>query len=121
MTHAAYWKGMCHFNTESQQQLSHKAAAAGPGHGAQEGRGGTYARGEEFKEICSGLGLEADLGQRGLRLAQRFAKRTTENSCHQDMLHAWTTPTTRGAGSGGSGRVALGHMDNCLCHFYLGF
>ena len=36
---------------------------------------GTYARGEEFEEICSRLGLEADLGQRRLRLAERFAKR----------------------------------------------
>ena len=60
---------------------------------------GTYVWGEEFKEICSRLGLEADLGQRRLRLAQRFAKRMAENSCHQDMFSHLDNPhNTRSGG-----------------------
>ena len=60
---------------------------------------GTYVRGEELEEICSLLGLEADLGQRRLRLAQRFAKQTAENSRHQDMFTCLDNPhNTRSGG-----------------------
>ena len=105
-TVAAYWKGegLCHLEycspvwssalTKQQQQdlaRVHRRAVAAIS--------GTYARGEEFEEICSRLGLEADLGRRRLRLAQRFAERTAENSRHQDMfLRLENPPNTRSGG-----------------------
>ena len=78
---------------QQQQQLArvHRRAVAAIS--------GTYARGEEFEEICSRLGLEADLGQRRLRLAQRFARRTAEDSRHQDMFTRLDNPhNTRSRG-----------------------
>ena len=105
-TVAAYWKGegLCHLEycspvwssaltKQQQQQLArvHRRAVAAIS--------GIYAVGEEFEEICSRLGLEADLGRRRLRLAQRFAERTAENSRHQDMfLRLENPPNTRSGG-----------------------
>ena len=101
----AYWKaeGICHLEycspvwssaltKQQQQQLArvHRRAVAAIS--------GTYARGQEFEEICSRLGLEADLGRRQLRLAQRFAERTAVNSRHQDMFSRLDNPRNMRSG-----------------------
>ena len=52
---------------------------------------GTHTRGEEFAVICDRQGLESNLSLRRLRLAQSFAKRTADNSCHQDMFYPCDT------------------------------
>ena len=105
-TITAYWKseGLCHLEycspvysralTKKQEEdlgrVHRRAVAAITG---------IYTRGEEFMEICYRLGLEADLSQRRLRLAQRFAKRTALNSRHQDLFSRLDNPpVTRGGG-----------------------
>ena len=101
-----YWKteGLCHLEHCSpvysggltklqEQQLArvHRRAVSAIT--------GTNARGEEFTAICDRLGLEADLSQRRLRLAQIFAKRTAEHSCHQDLFSRLENPhVTRSGG-----------------------
>ena len=60
---------------------------------------GRHTRGEEFVENCQRLGLEDDLSQRRLRLAEKFAKRTAEKSRHQDMFERLENPpNTRSGG-----------------------
>ena len=60
---------------------------------------GYNTTGEEFVANCRRLGLEDDLAARRLRLAQKFAKRTAENSRHQDLFERLDNPPlTRGGG-----------------------
>ena len=105
-TIAKYWKseGLCHLEycspvyssalTKKQEQdlarVHRRAVAAITG---------THTRGEEFAVICDRLGLESDLSQRRLRLAQSFAKRTADNSRHKDLFSRLENPrVTRGGG-----------------------
>ena len=53
---------------------------------------GQNTRGEDFTVTCRRLGLEDDLGQRRLRLAQVFAKRTAERSRHRDLFSRLDNP-----------------------------
>lgn len=54
---------------------------------------------EEYVASCRRLGLEADLHQRRLRLCRTFARRTAENSRHQDLFTKLDNPhLTRGGG-----------------------
>ena len=53
---------------------------------------GQHTRGEEFTVTCRRLGLEDNLGQRRLGLAQVFAKRTAENSRHRDLFSRLDNP-----------------------------
>ena len=103
---ASYWKaeGICHLEycnpvytgalTQLQQRdlaRVHRRAVA-----AITGR---HTRGEEFVENCQRLGLEDDLSQRRLRLAEKFAKRTAEKSRHQDIFERLDNPpNTRSGG-----------------------
>ena len=106
LTVASYWKaeGLCHLEycspvysgalTKQQQRdlarVHRRAVAAITGF---------HTRGEEFVESCRRLGLEEDLGQRRLRLAQKFAERTANNSRHQDMFERLNNPhNTRSGG-----------------------
>ena len=106
LTIASYWKleGMCHLEycspvytgalTKLQQKdlaRVHRRAVA-----AITGR---HCRGDEFVTACSRLGLEHDLSQRRLRLARDFAKRTAEESRHQDLFTRLENP--RNTRSGG--------------------
>ena len=101
-----YWKseGLCHLEycspvysaalTKKQEQdlarVNRRAVAAITG---------THTSGEEFFTICDRLGLESDLSQRRLRLAQAFAKRTAMNSRHQDLFSRLENPhVTRSGG-----------------------
>ena len=60
---------------------------------------GQNTRGEDFTVTCRRLGLEDDLGQRRLRLAQVFAKRTAERSRHRDLFSRLDNPyNTRSGG-----------------------
>ena len=109
-TIARYWKaeGLCHLEycspvysgalTKLQERdlarVHRRAVAAITG---------VRTRGEEFSQTCRRLGLEDDLSQRRLRLAQKFAKRTFEKSRHQDIFKRLDNPhnTRRGARCGG--------------------
>ena len=54
---------------------------------------------EEYEASCRRLGLEADLHKRRLRLCRTFARRTAENSRHQDLFTKMDNPhLTRGGG-----------------------
>ena len=104
-TIARYWKaeGLCHLEycspvysgalTKLQERdlarVHRRAVAAITG---------VRTRGEEFSQTCRRLGLEDDLSQRRLRLAQKFAKRTSEKSRHQDIFERLNNPhnTRRG-------------------------
>jgi hypothetical protein len=105
-TIASYWKaeGMCHLEycspvysgaltKQHQRDLArvHKRAVAAIT--------GVHTRGEEFGETCRGLGLEEDLSQRRLHLAQKFASWTVEQSRHQDIFKRLDNPhNTRSGG-----------------------
>ena len=105
-TIASFWRaeGLCHIEycspvwsgalTKQQQQdlarVNRRAVAAITGYNTT---------GEEFVANCRRLGLEDDLATRRLRLAQKFAKRTAENSRHQDLFERLDNPPlTRGGG-----------------------
>ena len=106
LTIASYWKaeGLCHLEycspvwsgglTKQQERdlarVHQRAVAA---------ICGRHYRGEEFVTVCSRLGLEHDLSQRRLRLARDFAKRTGEESRHQDLFTRLENP--RNTRSGG--------------------
>ena len=106
LTIARYWKaeGMCHLeycspvysgalNKQQQRDLArvHRWAVAAIT--------SFHARGEEFGENCQRLGLQEDLGQRRIRLAQKFANRTADNSRHQDLFERLNNPhNTRSGG-----------------------
>ena len=93
-TIASFWRaeGLCHLEycspvwsgalTKRQQRdlarVNRRAVAAFTGYNTT---------GKEFVANCWRLGLEDDIAARRLRLAQKFAKRTAENSRHQ----GWTT------------------------------
>ena len=119
-TVAAYWKseGICHLEycspvwssaltKQQQQQLArvHRRAVAAIS--------GIYAVGEEFEEICSRLGLEADLGRRRLRLAQRFAERTKQTRATRTCSCAWKTHPTHAAEAGSGGSRPAAPRDTC--------
>ena len=105
LTIAAFWKaeGLCHLEycspvwsgalTKQQERdlarVHRRAVAAITG---------SNTRGEEFVVNCQRLGLEHDLAARRLRLAQKFAKRTAENSRHMDLFEPLDNPpvTRRG-------------------------
>jgi hypothetical protein len=101
-TIATYWKseGRCHLEfgvpvwnggiTKGQQKdllrVQRRAVAAMTGSGR-----------EDYAASCRRLGLEADLGQRRLRLCRTFAKRTAKNSRHKDLFTRLENPRrTRG-------------------------
>ena len=105
-TIASYWKaeGICHLEycspvysgaltKQHQRDLArvHKRAVAAIT--------GVHTRGEEFGETCRRLGLEEDLSQRRLRLAQKFARRTADKSRHRDIFERLDNPhNTRSGG-----------------------
>ena len=104
-TIASFWRaeGLCHLEycspvwsgalTKRQQRdlarVNRRAVAAITG---------SNTKGDEFVANCQRLGLEDDLSARRLRLAQKFAKRTAENSRHQDLFQPLDNPpvTRRG-------------------------
>ena len=105
-TIASFWKaeGLCHLEycspvysgalTKQQERdlarVHRRAVAAITGYNS---------RGDEFVADCRRLGLEDDLSARRLQLAQKFAKRTAENSRHMDLFERLDNPpVTRGGG-----------------------